>query len=303
MLIFDSHCDTASRILEGSSLWENSVHWSLKRAKEYSGFIQFFAAFMPPEEKDPSGYCLRLLDALDQEIEQYSEYIHKVTCYRNMKKTLEQGKIAAFFTIEGGFGTDIAMVEKLFQKGVRCMGLCWNEDNALCGGAHGGGIGLTALGKEAVNEMNRLGMVVDVSHCSEQSFYDLASCVQKPLIATHSNARAVCSHKRNLTDEQFCVIRDRGGMVGLNLYPPFLSDSGSANMTDFLRHLEHFLSLGGEKSLGLGADFDGIDCCMEGVCGIQDYSALYEFLCRYYKETVVKGIFCENYISFVKNQL
>ncbi|MDY4976427.1 MAG: dipeptidase [Clostridia bacterium] len=303
MFVFDSHCDTACRLAKGEGLLCCGGHWSLERARQYEGFVQFFAAFVPPEEPDPAARCLTLLDAVEREVEQNADKISKVTCWQETKHALKEGKTAAFLTVEGGFGKDCSMVERLYQKGVRCMSLCWNQDNDLCGGIEGKGGGVTRLGRQAVEEMNRLGMILDVSHCSEQSFFDFASLVQKPLIATHSNAREVCPHPRNLTREQFCVIRDMGGMVGLNLYPPFLRDRGGADVTDLVRHIEYFLSLDGENCIGLGADFDGIDCCMKGVCGIQDYSFLYEELCRYFQESLVKRLFCENYISFLKNHL
>ena len=303
MIVFDSHCDTACRLASGEDFWHCTGQWSLERSRQYDGFVQFFAAFVNPDDQKPADRCFTLLHAMERELKKNAAHISKVTCYQEMKAAIEEGKVAAFFTVEGGFGDDCSVVERLYDKGVRCVGLCWNQDNALCGGISGAGKGLTPLGKQAVAELNRFGMIVDVSHCSEQSFYDLAQLANRPLIATHSNAREICSHPRNLTREQFCTIRDKGGMVGLNLYPPFLRERGAADVTDLIRHIEYFLSLDGQNCIGLGADFDGIDDCMEGIHGIEDYRFLYEQLCRYYPESVVNQLFCENYISFVKNNL
>ena len=303
MIIVDSHCDTATKLVEGESLFDSKGHWSLKRALKYQGFVQFFAAFIPPEEPNPENRCVILLDALEKEIEKNPNLICKATNYEELRKGLKENKIVAFLTVEGGFGSDLSMVETLYEKGVRCMSLCWNEDTPLCGGIFGKGTGVTELGRKAVKEMNRLGMLIDVSHASDKSFYELAELTEKPLIATHSNSRSICSHKRNLTDEQFQMICKMGGMVGLNGYPLFLNKKGEADVTDFLRHLEHFLALGGKDCLGLGADFDGIDSCMKDFCGIQDYNFLYETLCRFYSEELVNALFCENYIRFLKNNL
>ncbi len=303
MIIVDSHCDTATKLLEGKSLFDSKGHWDLKRALQYQGFVQFFAAFVPPEEPNPQKRCLMLLDALEQEMKNNQELICKATNYDELQKGMKEKKIVALLAVEGGFGSDLSMVQTLYEKGVRCMSLSWNEDTPLCGGVLGKGTGVTDLGKKAVKEMNRLGMLIDVSHASDQSFYDFAELAEKPLVATHSNSRSICSHPRNLTDEQFQIIRDMGGMVGLNCYPPFLNEKGEADVNDLLRHLEHFLALGGENCIGLGADFDGIDFCMKNFCGIQDYEFLHETLCRFYSEELVNALFCENYITFLKNHL
>ncbi|MBE7042255.1 MAG: membrane dipeptidase [Ruminococcaceae bacterium] len=301
MVVVDSHCDTATTIAEGQSLFDSKGHWSLKRARKYSGFVQFFAAFVPPEETNPEQYCLTLLDGMEQEIENNRDCICKATCYETMQQGLQDNKVVAFLTVEGGFGSDPAMVQTLYEKGVRCMSLSWNEDTPLCGGVLGTGKGVSELGRKVVREMNRLGMVIDVSHASDQSFYDLAKMTEKPLLATHSNSRSICDHPRNLTDEQFQMICEMDGMVGLNCYPLFLNQTKEADVTDLLRHIEHFLTLGGEKCIGFGADFDGIDFCMKDFNGIQDYEFLYESLCRFYSENIVNAIFCENYLRFLKN--
>ncbi len=303
MVIVDSHCDTATKLAKGESLFDSKGHWSLKRAMKYQGFVQFFAAFIPPEEPSPQKRCLTLLDAMEQEIENNSDLICKATNYQELQEGLKDNKTVAFLTVEGGFGSDVSMVQTLYEKGVRCMSLSWNEDTPLCGGVLGTGIGVTELGRKAVKEMNRLGMLIDVSHASDKSFYDLAELTEKPLIASHSNSRRICSHPRNLTDEQFQMICEMDGMVGLNTYPLFLNEKGEADITDFLRHLEHFLALGGKNCIGLGADFDGIDSCMKNFIGIQDYEFLYETLCQFYSEELVKSLFCKNYIRFLKNNL
>lgn len=301
MIVVDSHCDTAGRLLQGETLASCKGQWSLERARKYSGFVQFFAAFIPPEEQQPEAYCMALLDAVTDEL--HHNGLRAATAYRTLETDLTQNGFSCLLAVEGGCGDRLETVERLFQKGVRVMSLCWNEDTPWCGGCQGEGGGLTAAGRKAVAEMNRLGMLMDVSHCSDQSFADLAALSQKPLIATHSNAREICPHPRNLTREQFCMIRDRGGMVGLNLYPPFLSGSDCAVISDLLRHIDYFLSLGGEDHIGFGADFDGIDSCMFPVSGIESYEWLSHELEKHYSESIVKKLFYENYFTFLKKNL
>lgn len=303
MIVVDSHCDTAVKLMEGVSLFESEGHWDLKRAAQYRGFVQFFAAFVSPEYSDPGQRCLALLQAIRQEIQNHREKIGIATNYADVEYGLRNNRTVALLAVEGGFGSDVSMVEKLYQEGVRCMSLSWNEDTPLCGGVFGTEGGVTELGKHAVAEMERFGILLDVSHASDQSFYELCGLTSRPFLATHSNSRTICPNLRNLTDEQFIVICRRGGMVGLNCYPLFLNGTKKAEVDDLRRHLEHFWSLGGENCVGLGCDFDGIDCCMNGFCGIQDYEFLYETLCKFYSEKLVKSLFYGNYLRFLQNNL
>lgn len=303
MVVVDSHCDTALRLLNGDSMRNSLGHWSLKRAKHYDGFVQIFAAFVSPEYQDSAQRCLALLDSLEREIDKNSDIICKATSYQDIDVGLKENKTVALLAVEGGFGSDLSMVKILYDKGVRCMGLCWNQDTPLCGGVLGKGGGVTTLGKKAVEQMNYYGFFIDVSHCSDQSFFDLTCISEKPLIATHSNSRKICDNPRNLTDEQFVLIRDMGGMVGLNPYPLFLNGTKEADVKDFIRHLDHFLELGGESCIGLGCDFDGIEFCMNNFEGIQNYDYLYESLRLYYPDELVNNLFCGNYLRFFKNYL
>ena len=179
------------------------------------------------------------------------------------------------------------------------MTLTWNGSCEIGDGAlvkHPSG--LTEFGRQVVRNMEEYKMAVDISHASDPLFYEVAEMATRPLVASHSNSRAVCSHPRNLTDEQFGMIRDSGGLVGLNFYPAFLENSGEASYLSVLKHAEHFLSLGGEETLSIGSDFDGADM-PNGIRGIQDIGILYEaFLKHGYKEDIVKAIFFENAYKF-----
>jgi len=178
---------------------------------------------------------------------------------RLISEQLEEKPIALFLTVEGGsvLGGDILWVDKLHGMGVKMMTLTWNGENGLCGGV-GSDKGFTAFGRQAVSRMEMLGMAVDVSHLNDTSFWQLCEFAEKPFCASHSNSRSVCSHPRNLTDGQFREIVRRGGVVGLNYHRGFVADGGNTNtIDDLLRHLYHFLELGGEDAIALGSDFDG----------------------------------------------
>ena len=188
---------------------------------------------------------------------------------------------------------------------MRLINLCWNYDNALCGAANGPTkSGLTERGAEFVRRMQELRVVVDLSHASEKSFWDVAEITKSPIIAGHSNSKAVCDCPRNLTDEQFKELVRLKGVAGLNLCPDFLRADGEAGIDDILRHAEHFLELGGEKALCLGGDLDGIDKPPKGIAGIEDYEKIYEaMLKRNYREDLVRDIFYNNLFAVLERLL
>ncbi|MDR3552657.1 MAG: membrane dipeptidase, partial [Clostridia bacterium] len=180
-------------------------------------------------------------------------------------------------------------------------------------GCHAKG-GLTAFGRALVGEMARLRFIIDVSHLSDQGFDDVAACTDVPFIASHSNARAVCGSARNLTDAQFCEIVRRGGLAGLNFYPEFINSRKKTVYEDILYHVEHFLELGGEDALAIGADFDGAvvptgaaaagyRALPYNLHGIEDMETVYNFLLGYYPEPVVDKIFFANACRFFKRYL
>ena len=180
----------------------------------------------------------------------------------------ERDKAALFLTVENGavLGRDLGRAEELARAGVVMVTLTWNGENAIGSGSQTDH-GLTAFGREAVRELIRWGIVLDVSHLNDRGFWDLMEETDGPVAASHSNARAMCPHQRNLTDRQAREIARRGGLVGLNYYSPFLrSDGRAAEFEDVYRHAAHFLELGLEHCLALGSDFDGADlpACLDG---------------------------------------
>ena len=315
--VFDAHCDTICEVVrQKERLRCNRLHADLERGRKFEPYAQIFAIFDRPWDSDqhPADYardwpekvltklCDELLARLLDEFYVNRDILVHCRCAGDAKLAADGGKIAAFIAIEGAelLGCDLEALHRAYANGVRYVNLCWNYDNALCGAANGAGAyGLTEKGARFVAEMQDLGMAVDLSHASERAFWDVAEITKRPIMAGHSNSKAVCDNPRNLTDEQFLALIELGGVAGLNLCPDFLNESGGAGIEDIIRHAEHFLSLGGERSLCLGGDLDGIDTAPKGIKGIQDYDKIYEaMLRRNYPESLVRDIFYNNLMRF-----
>ena len=177
------------------------------------------------------------------------------------------------------------------------MHLTWNEDNVLCGAAMASGNGLTERGREFVRAAQRMGVVLDMSHLSERGFWDVLEIAEKPVLAGHSNAAALCPHPRNLTDAQFTALVKSGGAAGLNYYPEFLGLG--RDLAAIVAHAEHWLSLGGEKTVCLGGDLDGIEAPPKGMSGVESAGELYNAMLRKnWSEDLVRDIFYNNLRDF-----
>ena len=236
--VFDLHCDTALRLLgddvnQAGSLNANGGHIDLTRAAELSGYCQCFACFTTPymEKKDwyglsPVVVFEREIATIQREIDKNKRKIGLVYSADDIRTNYEKGKMSALLTIEGpaGFDFDPELLESMFQAGFRISTLGWNESNVLTG-SNQTGEGLTDLGREYVRNAQELGILVDVSHISDAGFWDIMKITQAPVIASHSNSRAVCPHARNLTDDMFRAIRDTGGVAGINQFAEFLGKS------------------------------------------------------------------------------
>ena len=212
----------------------------------------------------------------------------------------EQGKIAAFLSVEGAhsLNCDLDQLRLAYDRGVRAVNLTWNNANVLSGtNCQEPERGLSRQGREFVREMERLGMLVDVSHLSDPGFWDVMEMARRPIIASHSNARAVCPHTRNLTDEQFTAIIKNQGVVGLNLCREFVG--GREDVDALAAHLEHFLALGGERTVALGGDLDGCEP-VKGIPDIAGWAVFYERLLQLnYKESVLEDLFYNNFMRVV----
>lgn len=304
MNYFDLHCDTISDCCnKGEALYDGRMQLSLARGQKYAPWFQCFAVWIPDEKRGRAAmdYFDAVWGCFQREMTKNADSVVFCKTARDFETVREQKKIGAILTVEGGAaaGGKLDRLRYLADCGVKAITLTWNAPSEFGDGA---GVlspkGITPFGQLAVKEMERLHIAVDVSHASEKLFYDVAKHTQRPFIATHSNARALCDHPRNLTDEQFKIIRDRGGLVGVNFVPEFLNASGKANLEDVVRHIDWFLSLGGESCLCIGSDFDGTDL-PEGIVGVESVEDLAEqMLRRNYSETLVNRILFDNAYQF-----
>ena len=309
--VFDLHCDTALALLGEhydciGNLRSNSHHFDLERAGSYPGYAQCFACFTSPELKLPKGISVaslfeREMVAVLRETEQNGDLIALTYSADEIEENLKSGRMSAILTIEGtaGFDYNVDLLEDLYNIGFRITTLGWNEKNPLTGSCVTGG-GLTEQGSAYVKEAQRLGMVVDVSHISDEGFWDIIDITGKPIIASHSNSRALCNHPRNLTDEMYLALCKTGGTAGINLYTAFLGESPTIDTV--CDHIDHFLQIAGsDDHISLGSDFDGMDTLPEGILGVQDYHKLADRLLeRGLPESTVEKIFWKNAIGVIK---
>ncbi len=302
MKYFDLHCDTISEcFLRNCGLDKNELNISLDGASAFERWVQVFAVWMPDGVRGPQAWerFLGVCSVFRRETEK-----NGITVCGNSEElqdyTASGTKNAAMLSIEGSaaLGGSIENLKAAYDLGVRLITLTWNGACEAGGGCLDGG-GLTKFGFELVSEMRSLGIIVDVSHLSDRGFDDVAKSSDAVFVASHSNSRKMCRNPRNLTDAQFREIARRGGIVGLNLYPNFL---GSDSIDSILRHVDHFLNLGGEKVLAIGADFDGAKMPIE-IGGIQDMPKLYKLLIQNYGEATAGRIFFENAYEFFNSAL
>lgn len=287
--IFDAHCDTLTTLRSSECVRDADRHFNLNKTQDYAGYTQIMALWTDIG-------ALKSQEQVDWKVERFVEMFDKIAAENpsfGIIKTAKDVTDSSYshklmLAIEGGeaVGTDIGGVEKLYNMGVRAIALTWNtpymisDTNTTKMPSHPRG-GLTDFGIQVVKEMDRLGMVIDVSHISERGFYDVAENTNNPFIASHSNSKVLCPHSRNLTDEQFNVLMKKGGVTGMNLYSAFLTSDGTrATIDTVVAHIEYFMALGGIDNIGIGTDFDGIDLAPEGINGTEDMYRLFNKLAK-----------------------
>ena len=305
MDIIDLHCDTLYKAaIDGISLDDRSSETKLNVNKNRHK-LQCYAIWIPDSYsgEDAENLFVRSYKILRQECEKHG--IDFIKPKDNLSEKFSTNVNSAYFTVENGLALNgkIENVKFLAECGVRMMTLTWNATNHIGDGA---GVenarGITEFGKAVVREMERNDIIVDVSHASQNLFYDVADIAKRPFIASHSNSFSVTSHRRNLTDEQFEIIKNANGIVGINFHNAFLNENPeNACVEDVLRHIEHFLSIGGEDTICFGSDFDGgilpKDIRNSGV-----YDIIYELMLKKnYKEWLIRKIFYGNALNFFEN--
>ena len=202
--------------------------------------------------------------------------------------------------IENGYaiGKDLANIERFRRRGVVYMTLCHNGDNDICDSARGNGEhgGLSDFGRSVIREMNRVGMIVDLSHAAESTFWQVLDLSEKPVVCSHSSCRALCDHPRNLTDEQLRAIAEKNGVVQVTMYSGFLCEKGEATLADFIAHLEHAIKVAGVDHVGIGTDFDGDGTVVGCSNASQLINVTRELLRRGYRETDIEKIWGGNWL-------
>ncbi|HIU64222.1 MAG TPA: dipeptidase [Candidatus Avacidaminococcus intestinavium] len=316
MFICDCHCDTLTELYKKDlSFWENQEHIDIKRLIANGGGLQFCAIFVPTKEFRYYGglrYTLCLLDKYKQEITKMRAAgvdLLTVTTKEDVDAVLNH-KVSTLLAIEEGGALDgsIEALRILYELGVRAITLTWSNRNDIGDGINEeiSGGGLTVFGRSVVKEMNRLGMLIDVSHMSTRTFWDTLELSAKPIIATHSNAQALCSHPRNLNDEQIKALTAKEGLVGITFAGQFLEeDYRDACIESVYRHIDYMLNLiGNDDHVGFGSDFDGISHPPYNIQGVQDYPAIIEYLAKknYSDETIAK-ITHKNVLNLLKKVL
>lgn len=278
----DLHCDTPLRLYrKRQALRQNTLHIDLEKAKGFSQFLQCAALFCPAEMTDEDGfaYILEMADYFLSEIRKNSDCARLIQTADDLKTAKAEASRAFILTVEDGriLNGKLSRLDVLWALGVRILTPLWRGTSIL-GGAHDTDLGLSDFGKMAVEKMLSIGMLPDVSHASIPSFWDIAEQAHragKPLLATHSCAYALCPHTRNLTDAQIRAISESGGVIGVNLYPPFLT-AGKATVDDVLRCIRYFLKVGGMDCVSFGTDLDGVDALPVGIRSLADMSELPE---------------------------
>ena len=305
MKYFDLHCDTATECFERKeALYSNNLQLSIEKGLNFEKWVQVYAIWMNDERRGEAAYehFCKVYDYFMLELNKNADLVQVCTDGVQIERALEQGKRVAMLAIEGSaaLGGKVSRVQEFYDKGIRFMTLTWNGKCEVADGCmveKAGG--LTEFGKKVVDEMNRVGMIVDVSHLAEKGFWDLVNYSNQPIIATHSNSKTICPHPRNLSDEAFKEIVRRKGLVGMNFYPMFINGKITATIEELIPHITHFLELGGEDVIALGSDFDGatMPSDLESVDKIEN---LYNKLIQYYGFRVAHKICFYNINNFIK---
>ena len=309
MYFIDGHCDTlTTAINKGESLLDHTGHLNLRKLASFRTAVQIFAVWLNEEQlATPYDTAIQIIEQGSQAFTNNAELIRPARSYTQVLENINAGVCSAILGLEGAepIGTDMARLHKLHEKGMRVLTLTWNRDNALSGGiTTPNAPGLTNFGVDVVAECQSLGVIVDVSHISEKGFWDVAQITTKPFFASHSNCKALASHRRNLDNKQIRAIAGSGGVVGVNFCDAFLSDGYAPDMEDVLRHLEHIINTGGVESAALGGDLDGIpEPASKWFEDVQIYESIFYRLAQIYGNTVAEKVFFKNYLRLFKDTL
>ncbi len=318
--VFDLHCDTvdalamswtddfvnsAHRTGGGNSLVSNNLMLATERMGGMA-WTQCYAIFVPDTEVGDAAHDFyrKAADWFHADVARNVDAIAQARTMDEVEAALESDRVAAILTVENGspIGTDLARVNELAADGVQMVTLTWNGKNPI-GSGNVTTDGLSSFGRQAVRALEEHRIVVDVSHLNDHGFADLLACSSRPFAASHSNSRAICNHPRNLTDDQFQAIVERGGVVGINYYQDFIVERDTsrpgteATFDELCRHIDHFLGLGGARVLALGSDADG-STVPSWLDGCEKMPAFHAAMLGRYGEDLVDAMFFRNARDF-----
>lgn len=325
MFIADLHCDTLSALYvkerqgQAVKLMENDLQLDVKKMERGNYILQNFAVFVDWGEDDDPYVCAKeQIRLFSQQIKQCEGKIRQARTFQELEENAKRGIISAVLTLEEGeiCQGDIGKLEEMYHLGARMMTLTWNYENSLASPANPddrrtcvrGQGGLTETGIAFLEKMEELGIIVDVSHLSDKGIVDVLKFSKKRFVASHSDARSLCRHPRNLTDEQIRSIAEKGGIIGVNYYGSFLTEKQTegvyfSRVEDIVRHIDHMIQKGGIGCVGLGSDFDGMDDNLE-LKGAFDMELLWDALKkRGFKESQVEAICYKNVWEFYREML
>lgn len=283
MKYIDMHCDTVAEMYyrkrDGKpyGLYENDQHVDIKKMLGGDCMVQCFAAFVDlHRDKNPFEYVNTLIDLFFEQVQANSKYIRHVTNTEQIKENSDNGILSALLTVEEGgvIENDISRVQKLYDRGVRMMNFTWNYVNTLStpngfNPETGNSTlethdGLTPLGFEYLSELERLGIIADISHISDAGLWDVLKAAKKPFVASHSNCRALCDNARNLDDDMLRAMAEHGCVAGINFCSPFIhthtsTEDYGVSAERAINHVVHMINVAGEDFPAIGTDFDGVD--------------------------------------------
>ena len=279
----DLHCDTVTRCYnENKSFYDGNLHINAVKAKDIKNYEQYFALWLDDEPNGETAFslCKNLLDYYDKEIAPIIRQCSNITPHLSIENA-------------SALGGDLNNIASFKSRGVEMMSLTWNGENDLASGVNASG-SLKPLGRQAVREMARYNMTLDVSHLNEEGFYEVCLIDSIKIVASHSNCYDICPHKRNLKRWQIKEIIDRGGLIGLNFYPAFLGTGKGSAYEKIRDNIEYLLSMGGESCIALGSDFDGAEMSGE-LDGVDKIGELYSYLLSEgFGESIAEKIFYKN---------
>ena len=306
VLTLDTHCDTPMFFPQNVDFGQRDpkILVDLHKMTEGHQDATIMVAYLPQGQADAKNYADNIFDKIEDIVARNSQYVSIARRPDDLWLNKQQGRKSIMLGIENGHALEgsIDNLRHFAQRGIVYMTLCHNGDNDICDSARGEHThnGVSAFGREVISEMNRLGIMVDLSHAGEKSFYDALKISKTPIVCSHSSCRSLCDHPRNLTDDQMRALAQQGGVMQVTLYNGFLVKDGEATLDDAMRHIDHAIEVMGIDHVGLGTDFDGDG----GIRGLASSSELMnytrELLKRHYSETDIQKLWGGNFLRIMR---